>query len=147
MLRHAFRLTGNADAAQDIWQESAMSASKGITRLRDAAKFHAWIYRITTLKCRDWQRKSYSHRESLHQFQDQQVHNHDAGSNDSSKDEVRAILDQLRGEDKALLSLYYIEGFSVREISNILDLGSSAVKTRLFRARNHFREHWEGDKP
>ena len=146
MLRHAYRLTGQADAAQDIWQETAVAVSKGISGLRDAARFHAWIFRVTTLKCRDWQRKDFRDREAMSQYQSRLVLEATTAAGKDSGDQVWAILDQLEGEDKALLSLYYIEGFSVREIARIMDLGLSAVKTRLFRARKKFRETWEGDQ-
>lgn len=47
----------DADAAKDATQESLMSISKNIRRLRDPASFPKWAYQIVIRRCADWQRK------------------------------------------------------------------------------------------
>ena len=61
--RHAWRLTGNEDAAWDVLQEAWMGIARGIRRLEDAAAFPAWAYRIVSNKCRDWIRRERRRRE------------------------------------------------------------------------------------
>ena len=40
--------------------------------------------------------------------------------------------------------LFYVEGFSIKEISRMLDISQGAVKTRLFRGRNLVKENLTG---
>lgn len=46
--RHAYRLTGNEQAAADVMQESWIGVTRGITSLRDPASFRRWAYTIVT---------------------------------------------------------------------------------------------------
>ena len=47
---------------------------------------------------------------------------------------------QLKYEDSVIITLYYMEGFSVREISDALDMKESTVKSRLYRGRKQIAE-------
>ena len=58
LLRHAFRLTGQADAAAEVAQEAWMAIVRGLGRLRDPAVFRGWAYRIVANKSRDWVRRA-----------------------------------------------------------------------------------------
>ena len=51
--RHAWRLTGDENAAWDALQEAWIGISRGLVRLADAVAFPAWAYRIVSNKCRD----------------------------------------------------------------------------------------------
>jgi RNA polymerase sigma-70 factor, ECF subfamily len=59
------------------------------------------------------------------------------GPNDRAevKDMLNHMLETLPAEDQQLLVLKEIEGFSVQELAEILDLNVNTVKVRLFRAR------------
>ena len=55
---HAFRLTGQREAAWDITQQTWLGIIKGLRKLHDPANFKEWAYRITTNKSIDWIRKN-----------------------------------------------------------------------------------------
>ncbi len=49
----------------------------------------------------------------------------------------------LKSKDKEVLILHYIEGYSCREIGKMLKISENAVKKRLERARNSFKNQYE----
>jgi RNA polymerase sigma-70 factor (ECF subfamily) len=53
---------------------------------------------------------------------------------------VSEILDQMTKSDALLLTLYYMEDHSVKEVAKITGLNESNVKVKLFRARKAFKE-------
>ena len=55
---------------------------------------------------------------------------------------MNALL-ELKEKDKEPLILYYIEGYSCREISGFLGISEGAVKKRLERARKRLRDRYE----
>lgn len=134
---HAFRLTGDRQAAWDVSQESWLGIIKGLRKLHDAANFKAWAYRITTNKAIDWVRKNKGAKQvEVEEIGDRQGRN----SNDSGLMELLQLLDVRK---RAVLSLYYLEQFSVGEISIALKIPKGTVKSRLYSARNELKLLWQ----
>ena len=61
----------------------------------------------------------------------------------SEDNKVMDILMEMKSRDKEILILYYIEGYSCKEIKKILKISESAVKKRLERARKNFKKLYE----
>ena len=57
--------------------------------------------------------------------------------------DIQCVLQELRENDKLILTLFYLEDLSVREIAEMLHIREDAVKTRLSRSRKRFRELYE----
>ena len=53
--------------------------------------------------------------------------------------ELYAALDKLPPKERTSVLLYYLQGYSIKEISDIVDASESAVKQHLSRGRNHLR--------
>jgi RNA polymerase sigma-70 factor, ECF subfamily len=138
---HAYRLTGSADAAWDITQESWLSIVRSLRRLRQPARFGAWAYRIVSYKAYDWRLKrgrGCPEWESL----EGPVPEADPGQPEAIRD-VQDILRRLSAGAQALLNLRYLEGFDLAEIAEMLRLPEGTVKSRLHAARNEFKQRWE----
>jgi RNA polymerase sigma-70 factor (ECF subfamily) len=99
---------------------------------------------VATNQCRDWQRQAYRQRER--QVALDQVLPTLSAKERSEEDDVRAILERLPQDDRSILALFYLEGFSVKELAFTLELSLSAVKTRLYRARGRFDELWRAEE-
>ena len=56
-----------------------------------------------------------------------------------SYDELERYLDYLGEIDRELMRLFYLEGLSYREITEMLNMSSGAVKSRLHRAREKLK--------
>lgn len=53
LLRHAWRLTGDLEGAQEAVQEAWMGVARGLWRLKDPASFGPWALRIVSRRCAD----------------------------------------------------------------------------------------------
>jgi len=137
--RYAGRLTGRADAAGDIAQETWLAVARGIRRLDDPARFRAWAFRIAHHKSADWANRQRREREAVAGLPA-------PGEASAPTDEIallRREIDALPAESRAVLALHYLEGFSVAEISEVLAIPSGTVKSRLHNARERLRERLE----
>jgi RNA polymerase sigma-70 factor (ECF subfamily) len=135
--RHAFRLTGEREAAWDITQQTWLGIIKGLRKLEDAANFRAWVYRITTNKSIDWIRKN----RRLRQINVEEIEDHQKQEGNDMG--VKELLQKLDVRKRTVLSLYYFEQLSVSEISTALNIPKGTVKSRLVSARKELKELWQ----
>lgn len=127
---------GDTFMADDIAQETFIKAWLSSDTLADASRFRSWIFRIayTTFL---------NHKRSERIFSGYE----DAGmvaAADSADSSFRyqalyAALDLLPARERTSLLLFYLEGYSVREISGIVGASQDAVKQYLSRGRSHLR--------
>ncbi len=134
---HAFRMTGDNQAAWDVTQQSWLGIIKGLRKLHDPANFKAWAYRITTNKSIDWlKNKRKDQHVSLDSIEiDRCRKNYDL--------RVKELVQELKNNSRAVLSLYYFEQLSIPEISIALNIPQGTVKSRLFKARGELKQLWE----
>lgn len=60
--------------------------------------------------------------------------------------EMNRVLDLLKESEKNILVLKYSMGLSYRDIGKLLNIEEGSAKTLCYRARNKFKEIWEGEK-
>ena len=143
--RHALCLTGLTGAAWDISQESWLDIVRGLTRLKDPAKFGSWAYRIVSHKAYDWRRHCGREFSLRIEPEETNVVTAEEGKQERASD-VHDMLRRLSPHAQVVLNLYYLEGFSLAEIANILGTPEGTVKSRLHAARIEFRKHWEATR-
>ena len=144
--RHAWRLTGDENAAWDVLQEAWIGISRGINRLVDAAAFPAWAYQIVSNKCRDAARREQRRREATETYGEwMQRDGQEAAAAHEQSSSLKEAIEQMSGPDRALLSLRYEEQFDTAEIACILGIPEGTVKSRLFYARGRLRKYLEDD--
>lgn len=132
---------------EDIAQQVFVKAYFSLKRFDQRAAFSTWLYKITVNECWDLLRKRkvrpLVYEADLSEEQARQV----ISSAEKNKDEpdisdrlearqrVERLLDGLDERDRLMLILKEVEGFSIEEIAEVLDLNANTVKVRLFRAR------------
>jgi RNA polymerase sigma-70 factor (ECF subfamily) len=138
LLRFAAWLTRDRALAEDVVQESLLRAWRSREALKDPACSRAWLLTIVRREhARLYERK----RLELVSLNDALEHE-DSGllsRDDSDIHALRGAILQLPIEYREPLIMQVLGGFSVDEIASELSLSSSAVLTRLFRARNKLR--------
>ena len=135
--RYAMRLTGRADAAGDVVQDSWLAMVRGIGSLTDPARFGAWAYRIVTRRSADWIRKQ-SRQRDRHDPMPADVTDTAATDAESAGDlaaDIRTAMDALPAEQRIAATLYYLESLSVSEIADVTRVPAGTVKSRLHTAR------------
>ena len=139
--RHALRLTGRRDAAWEVVQDAWLGIIRGLRRLDDAARFRPWAYRIVSNKAADWIKKHRRLREKQQELPDSIP----AAPGESRQDaeEMRLVLSKLPTSHGVVLSLRYLENFSIAEIAITLKVPEGTVKSRLHNARNELKSLWQ----
>lgn len=138
--QYARRLTGSSEAAWDVTQESWLAVVRGLRRLSDPARFRPWVYRIVTHKANDWigaQVQARTPPTAVH------PRSADAPTDLDVAADLQSILRQLPVRSRVVLTLYYLEDLGLSEVARVLDVPAGTVKSRLFRARNEFKEIWK----
>lgn len=144
--RLAWRLTGQREVARDIVQDAWLAIVRGLRRLDDPALFRTWAYRIVKNKCSDWTRRRAVERKAPQGLQDAAAASGDAASETESAGELaqlRDALGNLPDEQRAILSLHYLDDMSVVQIARVFGVPVGTVKSRLYHARNRLKQALE----
>ena len=126
-------LYNDADCADAI-QEAIVKAFVKLHRLMDDSYAKTWLIRIVMNECYAIMRKE----KKIISLQDYQMNEQETESKDYS-DLYEAIF-RLPEQIKLCVTLYYMEGYSVKEVAALLDTTESAVKNRLAKARGKLKE-------
>jgi len=137
LLAFATSLLKDKSLAQDAVQEALMAIVKGVKKLKDHKKFHAWIYQVTRNKCLDLIRKNqkYKNDSSI-----DSTHELIADTKTEEQLAMRSMIKQLPHKQRNIIQLFYYDGFSILEIAEILQKPAGTVKSLLFDARNQLKQ-------
>src|ERR1700730_10961719 len=132
---------------EDVVQQVFLKVFISIGRFDLRAAFSTWLYKITVNECWDYLRKK-KVRPLVYEsdLSEEQVSCLDGiassgrppeAPNDraEAKQMLEHLLEKLSEQDRQLLVLKEMQGFSVQELAEILNLNVNTVKVRLFRAR------------
>jgi RNA polymerase sigma-70 factor (ECF subfamily) len=147
--RLAFRVAQgvlrNAADSEDVAQEALLRAYQNFDRLRDGARFRSWLVRIAFRLALDrWRsRKRREHRESQWAEPHQQSAPPtaaDVASSNAFRIRLDKALAELPEKSRLVLILAALEGYTLAEVAEILDVPVGTVKSRLFFARKQLAE-------
>jgi len=150
--RLANRITGNASDAEEVVQDTLLTASRKIDTFRGTAAFGSWVYRITAntayqkLRGKRSKRNEVSWQDLAPSFDDKGHHmevtvvDWSKGPKDPAVEgELRSVLcgaiDELPVNYRTPFLLHDVEGLSNPEIAETLHLKLGTVKSRVHRAR------------
>ena len=149
--RLAFRMTGSAQDAEDVVQETFLKAYKQLSRFESRANFGTWLHRIA-VNCSIDLIRSRPRRETLQSDTDTELFGATVESTDAtgtsperlmlSTEVQQRISDAMSGlsrMERAAFMLRHFEGRSIDEISESLGLKTNATKHSIFRAVRKMR--------
>jgi len=147
----AYRMLGNLEEAKDLAQEVFISVFESIKDLKEEVKFDAWLTQITLNHCRNrWKylkRRKYFNSDSLDDPVETEDGNTpraivDPSDNPETLYEKKSIqqfiqrgLLKLKEDQRELLVLRDLQGFSYEEMGKLLGLPEGTIKSKLHRAR------------
>jgi RNA polymerase sigma-70 factor, ECF subfamily len=151
--RLALRMMGNEADAEDVLQETFLSAFKSIGRFEARSSLSTWLYRIASNAALMRLRRSEPDQVSV----DEPVEREDGDLvprqffdfcclpeedflRDEAREEMQHAIADLPPTLRSVFILRDIEGLSTEETASALELSVSAVKSRLMRARLKLRE-------
>jgi RNA polymerase sigma-70 factor, ECF subfamily len=150
--RHLRKMVRDNQLAQDLLQETFLSAYKGLQGFTGASSFSTWLFRIATNTALMYLRKN---RPESVEYSDEirgqgglPVHASPDFTNtpldillsNEGRKKIEQAIDELPLLYRSVIVLRDVEGFSLEEVSKIMDSSVAAVKSRLHRARNFVRE-------
>lgn len=145
-----YRMLGTPTAAEDAAQETFIRAYKALDRYDPNRSFATWILSIASNYSIDQLRKKKVTILSMDNDKHAWLAPPDPGPSpekvalDKEKSAlVQSMLAELNETDRAAVIMQYWYEYSYDEIAEALDLSSSAVKSRLFRARKLMVEKWQ----
>lgn len=134
--------------AEEVVQNSFISAFKYIEAFRQESSFKTWLLRIVlneSIRIQKIEKK----------FQWQDIHDDEEhvepiflSSNNTlqqkeTKEQVAQTIQKLSEKEAVVLNLFYIEELSIKETANVLGYTESNVKVLLHRARKNFKNEYE----
>ena len=126
-------LYNDADCADAI-QEAIVKAFSKLHTLKEDAYAKTWLIKIVMNECYAIMRKE----KRIISLDDYQMEEKAVQQEDYS--ELYEAIFKLPEPVKLCVTLYYLEGYSVKEVAQILDITESAVKNRLLKARAVLKE-------
>jgi RNA polymerase sigma-70 factor, ECF subfamily len=148
ILNLIYRMVGDRMEAEDLTQETFLSAWKALPTFRAEARFSTWIYRIAVNKCKDLFR-SRQPSDAVIDADGEDVDiaelavDHRTPEQELSHKEMAAHLEQalqaLPIHYREAFILKHIEGLSYEEMSPILGAGTDTLKMRVYKARLELR--------
>lgn len=138
----AVRLLKDRAEAEDIVQESFIKSYEVLHTFRGESKFSTWIYKIVYRKSLDrlkaLKRKHAESYDDIHEGEIRTEGVETAYQVLLRKERKQLLLDtisRLPAEEQTLITLYYFEEASIREVAEILGISMENVKVKLFRSR------------
>lgn len=151
--RLAYGVRAQEDWVQEVTQEAFLAAYLSLDQLREPERFRAWLYSIVLNVARTLLKERAQNTLSLETllggisgellllsavaYSDPQAV--------VEEQELHCLLlravQALSPRERAATLLFYYEQLSLQEIATLLDISVTAVKSRLFKARDHLRQH------
>ena len=141
ILNFHYRLVGNRFEAEDLAQETFLKAYNKLDSLKEQEKVKSWLYSIARNVTIDFFRRNKNRSIPL----DSAIMENYARAtavdyrNDVMQSEVSQELQKclatLSEDDRMIVKLLYYEGFSYKEICDLLNINQNTLKSRLHRAR------------
>ncbi len=155
LYRTALRLSRNPQDAEDLVQETYLNAFRALDRFEEGTNLRAWLFRIlNNAFISQYRRRKRRPSNSLDEVSDFYLYDHlvqgsVAPAQENPEQEVLArigdeavlrALEELPVEFRQVELLADVEGFSYREIADILGIPMGTVMSRLYRARRRLQQ-------
>ncbi|WP_053406007.1 RNA polymerase sigma factor [Persicobacter sp. CCB-QB2] len=140
-----YRILLNHADAEEAAQDSFLKAFEALDQFRGEAKFSTWLYRIAYNMALGKNRQN--SRRSVWEWVTDQLPDRQQGPDaaemmeqEDRKEQVHAAISQLPEEERVIISLYYLEEMSTKEIAEVVNIKPNLVKVRLHRSRKKLEE-------
>ena len=146
----AWRKTGDFHVAEEITQDTFLKAYQNLSTLKEPQKFSGWLYVIAANYCKMWKRKKRLSTQPLEDtdsaelekasYSEYVIAENERTTAEAQREVVKQLLAKLQESDRIVITLYYLGGMTYEEISEFLGVSVSAIKNRLYRARQRLKK-------
>ncbi len=146
----AWQKIGDFHIAQEITQDTFITAYQKLATLTHHKRFAGWLYVITSNKCNMWHRKKTPQPQSLEETDPMELEEvyyseyisrqREKAANQKRRATVQRLLNKLRESERTVITLHYLAGLTCEEIGKFLGVSSNTIKSRLHRARERLKK-------
>ncbi len=141
LYNHIRRMIGNDEDSRDILQEVFINVYKKIDSFREESSLKTWLFRIASNKTIDFLRKEKRFKaeelpETLKEKSNPLQHTEQV----LKKDLVNKALMKLKEEEREIVIMKELDGFTFREIAEIKEIPENTVKTKLYTSLKKLRK-------
>ena len=139
MYRLALRITLSSQEAEDVVQDVIIILWNTRDHLDTVDNLEAYALRMTRNLALDRQRMRVNQIESLDAIKEQPLADDTRGEQQEQVESVRTAMRQLPEKQRSVMQLRDFEGYSYKEIAEMLSITEDQVKVNLFRARQFIK--------
>ncbi|RKU32376.1 hypothetical protein C6496_24145 [Candidatus Poribacteria bacterium] len=129
----------NPHDAEEVVQDTFLSAYRGLTQLEDTTKFKSWLAEIARNCARQWLRKQRGETVPLNEVNEGILQTEDSPDERLARQEqrelIRRTMETLPQKDRDIARAFYLEGVSYDELIRAHGLSYNAIALRLFRIK------------
>ena len=134
-----YGFASSKEEAQDLTHDVFIKLFVKLRTFKGTAKFSTWLYSFTYNFCVNYVTRN-NYKKNEKNFEGEIPDSNEVDTDDSSiysmkSDKLKKVLELIEPSEKMILLLKYQDEFSIKEISESLEIGESAVKMRLKRAK------------
>ena len=130
--------------AEDAVQQAMLDAWRNLPKLRDPARFEAWLYRLTVNVCYAEAKRAKRWIANMSLDTREPVAPDEIGTV-ADREQLDRAFRQLSVDQRAVLVLRHIVGLTMEEIAKTLDIPAGTARSRLYRALQAMRAALEAD--
>lgn len=135
---------GSAQDAEEVAQDALIQVFHKIHQFEGRSAFKTWLYKIVQNYCRNRVAKLARKREGTEEYQ-KQVIDIETGYIEPPKkslvaEKVEVSMNKMKEKEREILVMKFTTGLTIQEISEVMEIGLSAAKMRLYRALDSFKQ-------
>ncbi|MBQ6225993.1 MAG: RNA polymerase sigma factor [Bacteroidaceae bacterium] len=127
---------GNRDEADDLAQDALVKAYLACSGFRDGGKFRSWLFKIAHNTFLSHKRSQETHPQPLPLWRGEEVQAEDEREHHQ---DLYLALSMLPPKERSSITLFYLNGYNIKEIAAITEVSQDAVKQQLSRGREKLR--------
>lgn len=149
LLHLTWSILGDKDEAKDATQEAFIRSFLRLKTFDRKRSFKTWLFTIAYNRCMDKLREKKSRARVFEKIGKEQSFirlQENPEKKVEESEQYISLLNKLNEKERMAISLKVIEGYSAREISNVLDCKESTVRVYLFNAKRKLKKILEKNK-
>jgi RNA polymerase sigma-70 factor (ECF subfamily) len=140
LYHHSFAILRNEDAAEDIAQETFITAYYKLRSYNPQYRLSTWLFKIATNKALNYIKRA-AHETRADDELIASIAAHGPGPQQYAEDqELHAAVHRLASKHRTVISLYYWQGLSYQEIAHVLGAPEGSIKGWMNRAKLELRK-------
>ena len=137
---HSLAILANREDALDATQEAFVDAFQALKKFDRGRRFYPWFYVLLRHRCY----KLIAKKREAENIDDVKILAPSPGVSNEERIALERALRSLPGEDREIITLKYLDGFSYDEIAGLLKIPRGTVMSRLFYARKQLQAKLSG---